>query len=108
MVALNRQVNSLESVVATLADETSLNAAVCPNPNLRILAPITESSVAGGGDVAIFGTAVHPDAARYQLNSALLALNCGSWLACSAAKPTSACCSIGTPANGRWAGMMCG
>ena len=67
VVALNGQINSLESVVATLADETSLNAAVCPNPNLRILAPITESSVAGGGDVAIFGTAVSPDAARYQL-----------------------------------------
>ncbi|MFZ1401287.1 MAG: Mov34/MPN/PAD-1 family protein, partial [Candidatus Promineifilaceae bacterium] len=50
VVALNRQVNSLESVVTTLADETSLNAAVCPNPNLRILAPTTESSVAGGGD----------------------------------------------------------
>lgn len=67
VVALNGQINSLESVVATLADETSLNAAVCPNPSLRILAPITDSSVAGGGDVAIFGTAVHPEAARYQL-----------------------------------------
>ncbi len=67
VVALNRQVNSLESVVTTLADETSLNAAVCPNPNLRILAPTTASSVAGGGDVAIFGTAVQPNAARYQI-----------------------------------------
>ena len=67
VVALNRQVNSLESVVAGLADETSLNAAVCPNPNLRILAPTTESSVVGGGDVAIFGTAVSPNATRYQL-----------------------------------------
>lgn len=67
VVALNRQVNSLESVVASLADETSLNAAVCPNPNLRILSPMTTGTAQGGQDVAIFGTAVLPDAARYQV-----------------------------------------
>ena len=67
VVALNQQVNSLESVVATLADETSLNAAVCPNPSLRILAPTVESSVQGGGKVAIFGTADLTNAARYQI-----------------------------------------
>ena len=67
VVALNQQVNSLESVVATLADETSLNATVCPNPNLRILAPTVESAVPGGGKVAIFGTADLTNAARYQV-----------------------------------------
>lgn len=67
VVALNRQVNNLESVIAGLANETSLNAAVCPNPNLRILAPTTDSVVHSGGDVAIFGTAVLPNAARYQV-----------------------------------------
>ena len=67
VVALNRQVNQLESVIAGLADETSLNAAVCPNENLRILAPTAEGKAQGGGDVAVFGTAVQPEAARFQL-----------------------------------------
>ena len=67
VVALNRQVNSLENVVANLADETSLNAAACPNENLRILSPMTTGTAQGGQDVAIFGTAVLPDAARYQI-----------------------------------------
>jgi hypothetical protein len=67
VVALNRQVNQLESVIAGLANETSLNAAVCPNPNLRILTPTTEGKAQAGGDVAVFGTAVQPEAARFQL-----------------------------------------
>ncbi len=67
VVALNRQVNSLESVVASLAGETSLNAVACANSQLRIVAPMTESRLPLGQDVAIFGTAVHPDAARYQV-----------------------------------------
>lgn len=67
VVALNRQVNSLEGIVAGLADETSLNAAVCPNEQLRIVVPIIERQVQGGQDVAIFGTAVLPEAARYQV-----------------------------------------
>ena len=67
VVALNRQVNSLESVVASLADETSINAVSCVNPQLRIVAPVAESRLQLGGDIAIFGTAVQPDAARYQI-----------------------------------------
>ncbi len=67
VVALNRQVNSLESVVAGLAGESSLNAVSCANPQLRIVAPVTESRLQLGEDVAIFGTAVQPDAARYQI-----------------------------------------
>ncbi|MAT98445.1 MAG: hypothetical protein CL608_14975 [Anaerolineaceae bacterium] len=67
VVALSRQVNSLESVVASLADETSINAVSCADPQLRIVAPVAESRVTREDDVAIFGTAVHPDAARYQI-----------------------------------------
>jgi hypothetical protein len=67
VVALNRQVNSLESVVASLAGETSINAVSCVNPQLRIVAPVAESHLTRGEDVAIFGTAVQPEAARYQI-----------------------------------------
>lgn len=67
VVALNRQVNSLESVVASLAGETSINAVACADTQLRIVAPVAESRLPWGQDVAIFGTAVQPDAARYQI-----------------------------------------
>jgi proteasome lid subunit RPN8/RPN11 len=67
VVSLNREVNGLESVVAGLADETSLNAAICPNPQLRILSPVAESQQEAGQEIAILGTAVHPDATRYQI-----------------------------------------
>ncbi|WP_420643914.1 Mov34/MPN/PAD-1 family protein [Candidatus Leptofilum sp.] len=67
VVALNRQINSLESVIVGLADETSLNAAVCTNDQLRILAPTTTGTAEGGQDVPILGTAVLPGAARYQV-----------------------------------------
>lgn len=67
VVALNREVNHLESVIASLAGETSLNALSCTDAQLRILAPVTQSQLTAGQDVAIFGTAVHPEAARYQL-----------------------------------------
>lgn len=67
VVSLNSQVNNLESVVAGLANETSINAVSCPNPQLRILSPVTASAVRAGEDVAIFGAAVQPEAARYQI-----------------------------------------
>ena len=67
VVALNRQVNSLESVVASLAGETSINAVSCVDAQLRIVAPVAESRVSLGEDVAILGTAVQPEAARYQI-----------------------------------------
>ena len=67
VVALNRQVNHLESVVASLAGETSLNAVSCADARLRILAPTAQSQLAAGQDVAIFGTAVQPLAAHYQV-----------------------------------------
>ena len=67
VVALNREVNHLESVVVSLSGETSLNALSCADAQLRILAPTTQSQLTAGQDVAIFGTTVQPDAARYQI-----------------------------------------
>ncbi|VAW43226.1 hypothetical protein MNBD_CHLOROFLEXI01-602 [hydrothermal vent metagenome] len=67
VVSLNREINSLESVVMSLANETSLNAAICPNPQLRILSPVAGNQQDAGEEVAIFGTAVHPNATRYQI-----------------------------------------
>ena len=67
VVALNGQINDLESVIVSLADETSVNAVSCTNPQLRIMAPVASSQIASGGEIAIFGTAVHPEAARYQI-----------------------------------------
>lgn len=67
VVALNREINSLQSVVVSLADETSLNTNLCPNPQLRILSPVAASQQRAGQKIAIFGTAVQPEAARYQI-----------------------------------------
>ena len=67
VVALNGQVNNLESVVVNLADETSANAVSCPNPQLRILTPVAGSQWVAGEEVTVFGTAVHSEAARYQI-----------------------------------------
>ncbi len=67
VVALNREINNLESVVVNLADETSLNATFCPNSQLRILSPLAQSQQHVGQEIPVFGTAVQPDAARYQI-----------------------------------------
>ncbi|MBK8900377.1 MAG: Mov34/MPN/PAD-1 family protein [Anaerolineaceae bacterium] len=67
VVVLNRQINHLESIVTSLASETSLNAVSCADAQLRIVAPVAQSQLTAGDDVAIFGTAVQPEAARYQI-----------------------------------------
>ncbi len=74
VVVLNRQVNQLETVVTTMADEglATTNAALCPDPNLRILAPLTGSHAFVGDTLILLGTVQIPDAARYQLQTHLL------------------------------------
>ena len=68
VVPLTRQVNQLEALTLTLADQTLVgNVAACPDPNLRILSPVVDSNVRVGGEVAVLGTAVHPEAYRYQV-----------------------------------------
>ena len=68
VVPLTRQVNQLETLTLTLADQTlAENTIACPNPNLRILSPVAGSGVRVGDEVAVVGTAVHPEAYRYRV-----------------------------------------
>lgn len=66
---LNRQIDRLESVVVMLASETQAdtNAAVCPDPRLRLITPVTGSRVGVGSRVAVIGVADLPTAARYRV-----------------------------------------
>jgi proteasome lid subunit RPN8/RPN11 len=75
VIPLNREVNRLESVVLTLADEAlaDSNAAICPDPNLRLLVPLTGSQVPVGTSVDVVGTARHPQAVRYRVEGRPLA-----------------------------------
>ncbi|MFQ5400281.1 MAG: Mov34/MPN/PAD-1 family protein [Anaerolineae bacterium] len=67
-VSLNGRVNRLEHLALTLADETLANSnAACPDPRLRILAPLVASEVKVGEKVEVIGTADHPAAARYHV-----------------------------------------
>jgi len=65
VLPLARQVGYLQSAVLTLADNAA-NAAACPDPNLRLLAPAMGQVVSAGSRVAIIGTADVPEAARYR------------------------------------------
>ena len=67
-----RRANQMESVLLTLAQETDLNAAACPDPRLRILTPVSGYRFPAGSEVAFVGTAVFPDAARYLLETRFL------------------------------------
>lgn len=73
VIPLNQQVNRLENVVLIMADEAlaDTNAAACPDPRLRLLNPIWGSRFRIGSEVAVMGTASHPDAARYQVEQRL-------------------------------------
>ncbi len=74
VVVLNRQVSQLETVVTTIANEgpANSNAAFCPDPNLRILTPLTGSHAFVGDTVTLLGSVEIPDAARYQLQTHLV------------------------------------
>lgn len=68
VVPLTNQVNRLESVALTLADEAlPANTAACPDPRLRILTPLAGGVVPAGSELEIIGTADHPDAYRYRV-----------------------------------------
>jgi proteasome lid subunit RPN8/RPN11 len=68
VVPLTQQVNQLEALTLTLADQTlTENVAACPDSNLRILSPAVGSSVRMGSEVDVVGTAVHPDTYRYRV-----------------------------------------
>jgi proteasome lid subunit RPN8/RPN11 len=68
VVPLTKQVNQLEALTLTLADQTLAdNAAACPDPNLRILSPLAGSNVQVGSEIDVVGTAVYPEADRYRV-----------------------------------------
>lgn len=67
-----RRANQMESVLLTLAQETDLNAAACPDPRLRILTPVSGYRFPAGSEIVFVGTAVAPGAARYQLETRFL------------------------------------
>jgi proteasome lid subunit RPN8/RPN11 len=71
VMPLTREVDRLQNMVVVLAD-TALadsNAALCPDPRLRILSPLVGQSVAAETQVEIMGTAMIPDAPRYMVDA---------------------------------------
>ena len=71
VVPLSQQVSRLEHVVLMMADEAlaTSNAAACPDTRLRILAPLAGQQYPVGATVEIIGTASHPDAAKYRVET---------------------------------------
>jgi proteasome lid subunit RPN8/RPN11 len=69
VLPLTQQVNRLENVVLSMADQAlaDTNAAACPDPRLRILNPILGSAFLTGTEIEFIGTASQPDAIRYQI-----------------------------------------
>lgn len=70
IVPLNRQVSDLENVILNMANSSvNPNAHACPDPRLRLLAPMNGNLTPAGNQVSFIGTAVYPDAARYQVEA---------------------------------------
>lgn len=70
VLPLSREVDRLQNMVIVLAD-TALadsNGAYCPDPDLRILAPITGVRATVGSAIEVMGTAMLANAAGYQIN----------------------------------------
>ena len=67
-----RRANQMESALLTLAQETDLNAAACPDPRLRILTPVSGYRFPAGSKIVFVGTAAFPDATRYLLETRFL------------------------------------
>lgn len=68
VVPQNRRLNQLETVLLTISNSNvNPNAHACPDPRLRILSPAMGSGVRLGSQLEIIGTAVFPEAARYQV-----------------------------------------
>ncbi len=69
-VQLLRRVDLLETTLLNLAQSspTQSNALACPDPRLRILAPLTGTSFPVGARIPVVGTANYPGARRYQID----------------------------------------
>jgi hypothetical protein len=71
VVPLTQEVIRLQNTVIALADDVfaDSNGAVCPDPRLRILSPLTGSTIPVGEELELAGTAMFDEAARYQLHA---------------------------------------
>jgi proteasome lid subunit RPN8/RPN11 len=69
LIPLGRQNAALSGVVRALADERLSQAAgaACPDPRLRIMAPLPGQAVPNSTSLTVVGTADHPEAWRYRL-----------------------------------------
>ena len=73
VLPLRRQVGLLETTVLNLA-QVSLaesNGLTCPDPRLRVLAPLSGQGYPAGSTIQLIGTADYPDARRYQIDARL-------------------------------------
>lgn len=69
IVPLNRQTSQMQTVILNMANSNTYpNAAACPDPRLRLIAPLQGSAVRVGSQVELIGTAVYPAAFRYQID----------------------------------------
>lgn len=71
VMPLTREVDRLQNMVVVLADSAlaDSNAALCPDPRLRILAPLTSQKIASSSQVEVTGTAILPEVSRYQVDA---------------------------------------
>jgi hypothetical protein len=71
VMPLTREVDRLQNMVVGLADVAlaDSNAALCPDPRLRILSPLAGQRFTIGEQVDISGTALMPDVNRYQVDA---------------------------------------
>lgn len=70
VLPLTQEVDRLQNMVIVLADSAlaDSNAGLCPDPRLRILAPLATQQIPAGSLVEITGTAMLPEVARYQID----------------------------------------
>lgn len=81
VVPLTREVDRLQNMVIVLADSALAdgNAALCPDPRLRILSPLVGQSLPLGADVELMGTVMLPEVTRYQVDARPVAAD-RSWV----------------------------
>lgn len=77
---LTQEVDRLQNMAVVLADSAlaDSNAALCPDPRLRILSPLAKQQIPGGALVEVMGTAFLPELNRYQVDARPAGLE-GGW-----------------------------
>lgn len=81
VMPLTREVDRLQNMVIVLADSAlaDSNAALCPDPRLRILSPLTGQRITSGEQFEVMGTAILPDVNRYQIDARAAGIE-GGWI----------------------------